>query len=298
MEELINELRKQGLMVYTIESITAGGIAAKLASVAGSSAWLYGGIICYNEQIKRDLGVTAPDIYTPECARQMADYGALAIEAQLARNDIVVLAITGKVFGESDIAVWNRGMIDSYHLEKTDLITDRVEYQAFARDVALGYLLATIQGKKYYLPDKYFRLNTDFIISALQDRYLAIIDSVGVLGHLDTFGVLFQQRMHININNTSRWFSKHMKLDDELNTLEGGKELLECAIKAMPTRINTVYLAVFSEFILVSYNGKVYHHIVDKNMNLKPLLQFALDFAGSIINPTNELSDNMEALEI
>lgn len=187
LEQLIKELKAQRLRVYTVESITAGGIAAHLASVAGSSAWLYGGIICYNEEIKRDLGVTAVDIYTPECARQMAECAALNLNKKYddspseikkiiinltddygltglvkdcfsMRNDIVILAVTGRVFGESDIAVWYKGVVSNYHLntitDNSSISNDignvnRVQYQARVRDIALAYLCSVIKGESY-----------------------------------------------------------------------------------------------------------------------------------------------------
>jgi PncC family amidohydrolase len=60
--------------VATAESCTAGRIATLLAKEPGASAFLRGGIVAYEEVIKRDLlRVTAPCIYSEETAIQMAD---------------------------------------------------------------------------------------------------------------------------------------------------------------------------------------------------------------------------------
>ena len=58
------QLVEKGLTVSTAESCTGGGIAARLTSVAGSSAYVRGGIIAYQNDVKVDLlGVNADTIY-------------------------------------------------------------------------------------------------------------------------------------------------------------------------------------------------------------------------------------------
>ena len=58
------QLIEKGLTVSTAESCTGGGIAARLTSVAGSSAYVRGGIVAYQNDVKVDLlGVTADTIY-------------------------------------------------------------------------------------------------------------------------------------------------------------------------------------------------------------------------------------------
>lgn len=58
------QLVAKGLTVSTAESCTGGGIAARLTSVAGSSAYVRGGIVAYQNDVKVDLlGVNADTIY-------------------------------------------------------------------------------------------------------------------------------------------------------------------------------------------------------------------------------------------
>lgn len=58
------QLVKKGLTVATAESCTGGGIAARLTSVAGSSAYVQGGIVAYQVEVKEKLlGVNADTIY-------------------------------------------------------------------------------------------------------------------------------------------------------------------------------------------------------------------------------------------
>ena len=49
------QLVKKGLTVATAESCTGGGIAARLTSVAGSSAYVRGGIVSYQNDVKESL---------------------------------------------------------------------------------------------------------------------------------------------------------------------------------------------------------------------------------------------------
>ena len=58
------QLIEKGLTVSTAESCTGGGIAARLTSVAGSSAYVRGGIVAYQNDVKVDLlGVDDGTIY-------------------------------------------------------------------------------------------------------------------------------------------------------------------------------------------------------------------------------------------
>jgi nicotinamide-nucleotide amidase len=62
-----------GRTVATAESCTAGRVAETLACVERASEFLRGGLVAYQEQVKRELlGVTAASVLTAEAAEQMA----------------------------------------------------------------------------------------------------------------------------------------------------------------------------------------------------------------------------------
>jgi PncC family amidohydrolase len=62
-----------GRRIATAESCTAGRIAETLACVTGAVDFLAGGVVAYQEAIKRSvLGVAAESILSLECAQQMA----------------------------------------------------------------------------------------------------------------------------------------------------------------------------------------------------------------------------------
>lgn len=62
-----------GRSVATAESCTAGRIAETLACVAGADEFLRGGLVAYQEPVKRQLlNVDAESVLSLECASQMA----------------------------------------------------------------------------------------------------------------------------------------------------------------------------------------------------------------------------------
>ena len=75
---LVRGLGERGLTLASAESLTAGRVAASVADVPGASAVLQGGVVAYQNRVKRQvLGVDAGLLETrgavdPETARQMA----------------------------------------------------------------------------------------------------------------------------------------------------------------------------------------------------------------------------------
>ena len=82
--------RAQGVTVIAAESVTAGSVGQALAAAGEASEWFAGSLVTYMDLTKRTiLGVEADDVFTAECARQMAA-GALR-----ASGAGVAVAITG-----------------------------------------------------------------------------------------------------------------------------------------------------------------------------------------------------------
>jgi nicotinamide-nucleotide amidase len=74
-----------GSSLATAESITAGRIARHLATVPGAEEFFRGGLVAYQEQVKRKvLGVEAPSIYCPRAACEMAAGAAQLLAASVA----------------------------------------------------------------------------------------------------------------------------------------------------------------------------------------------------------------------
>jgi PncC family amidohydrolase len=70
---LLESLKAHAVTVATAESLTAGLMASSLVDVPLFGAFVYGGAVVYNSDAKRQLlGVTVPDVYSRECAGEMA----------------------------------------------------------------------------------------------------------------------------------------------------------------------------------------------------------------------------------
>ncbi len=78
-EKLVQALVEKKLTCATAESCTGGGVGYGITGVSGSSAVFWGGVISYDNSVKRDvLGVPEEVLSTkgavsPECAAAMAE---------------------------------------------------------------------------------------------------------------------------------------------------------------------------------------------------------------------------------
>ena len=138
---------ERGRTVATAESCTAGLLGAALTSVPGSTAWYRGGLVVYDDELKRSLaGVRADTLAThgavsEHVARELA---AGASERCGADVGVALTGIAGPGGGSSDKPV---GLIhlaiqdgpDSLHW-KVRLIGDRETVRARAVVVALDRL--------------------------------------------------------------------------------------------------------------------------------------------------------------
>ena len=78
-EKLVRALVEKKMTCATAESCTGGGVGYEITGVPGSSAVFWGGVISYDNSVKRDvLGVPEEVLSTkgavsPECAAAMAE---------------------------------------------------------------------------------------------------------------------------------------------------------------------------------------------------------------------------------
>lgn len=102
-EQVLNALK--GKTLATAESCTGGGIGAAITAVSGSSAVYKGGIISYQNEIKRDLlGVSDTDIkkfgpVSSTVAEQMAVGALNALQADVAVSVTGLAGPGGDEFG-------------------------------------------------------------------------------------------------------------------------------------------------------------------------------------------------------
>ncbi len=101
--ELVTELSRRGLTLAIAESLTGGLLTAEFVRPPGASAVLFGGVVAYATELKRDvIGVDAELLAEhgpvhPEVARQLADRvrTALAVDGTPARLGLATTGVAG-----------------------------------------------------------------------------------------------------------------------------------------------------------------------------------------------------------
>ncbi len=102
LEKVFKVLKEKQFKLITAESITAGKIASSFVKTPGSSAVIWGGIICYDTEVKRRV-LQVPEetikqygVISQETATAMAE-GALAIfnQSNSKNTPCIAIAITG-----------------------------------------------------------------------------------------------------------------------------------------------------------------------------------------------------------
>lgn len=144
-----------GLHLMTAESCTGGAVGERLTSIPGSSAVFVGGIIAYDDRVKREmLGVPADLIsaggaVSEAVARAMASGGAERLGAELA---IAVTGIAGPAGGSAEKPV---GLVYIATAVEGDIVAHRYQFpgnrqeiRARASQAALYRLLQHLTRKR------------------------------------------------------------------------------------------------------------------------------------------------------
>ncbi len=151
-KRVIDAAVKRGLTVGTAESCTGGLIAATLTNVPGASAALWGGIVSYANEVKRDrLGVDeatlqAKGAVSEEVACQMAAGARSALSVDVAVSVTGIAGPGGAVPGKPVGTVWigvssAAGTFARLH----HFDGDRSSVRAQTVDAALGLMLEALE---------------------------------------------------------------------------------------------------------------------------------------------------------
>lgn len=71
--EIAAACRRTGATVAVAESLSCGAIVSAIGAGKDAGSWLRGGVVAYSVDVKRSLlGVTAEQLVSEECARQLA----------------------------------------------------------------------------------------------------------------------------------------------------------------------------------------------------------------------------------
>lgn len=92
-ERIADAVRDRGVTVAAAESVTAGNVAGALAAAPDASEWFAGSTVAYMTEAKRlVLGVTVDDVFTAECAIQLAEGASRVMDA---RTGVAVTGVGG-----------------------------------------------------------------------------------------------------------------------------------------------------------------------------------------------------------
>ena len=147
-EKLVGKLAEKGLTCATAESCTGGGVGSAITAVPGSSAVFWGGVISYDNSVKRNvLGVPDSVLATvgavsQECAAAMAEGARRLLKTDLA---VSVTGIAGPDGGTAEKPVglvwFGLATATGVKTESRVFSGDRAAVRAAAIEHALGLLL-------------------------------------------------------------------------------------------------------------------------------------------------------------
>ena len=124
-EKLVKALIEKKMTCATAESCTGGGVGYAITGVAGSSAVFWGGIISYDNSVKRDVLDVPTDVLatkgavSSECAAAMAEGARRRLKTDLA---VSITGIAGPGGGSAEKPV---GLVWFGLASKTGTITEK-----------------------------------------------------------------------------------------------------------------------------------------------------------------------------
>ena len=151
-EKLVETLAEKRMTCATAESCTGGGVGFAMTAVSGASAVFRGGIVSYDNSVKRDLLGVSPEILEREgavssaCAAQMADGVRRRMGTDLS---VSVTGIAGPGGGSAEKPVglvwFGVASLSGTRTEKMIFPGDREAVRAAAIEHALQLLLAAVR---------------------------------------------------------------------------------------------------------------------------------------------------------
>ena len=154
-ERLVGRLSEIGKTCGTAESCTGGGVGNAITSVAGASAVFWGGIISYDNSVKRDVLNVPKEVLetkgavSSECAAAMADGARRLLKTDFA---VSITGIAGPDGGSAEKPVglvWF-GIASSAGVKTESVIFSggRAEVRSGAVEHALGMILTAANGER------------------------------------------------------------------------------------------------------------------------------------------------------
>ena len=155
-EKLVKILTEKKMTCATAESCTGGGVGYTITGVSGASAVFWGGVISYDNSVKRDvLGVPEEVLATkgavsPECAAAMAEGARRLLKTDLAVS-LTGIAGPGGGTAEKPVGLVWFGLASGGSRSRATVITekkvfpgDREAVRTAAIEHALNLLLNAV----------------------------------------------------------------------------------------------------------------------------------------------------------
>ena len=153
-ERLVARLAELGKTCGTAESCTGGGVGFAITAVPGASAVFLGGVVSYDNRVKRDVLGVANEVLSmhgavsPECAEQMAAGARRVLGVDCA---VSVTGIAGPGGGSAEKPVglvwFGFALPSGVATEKRIFAGDRDAVRKAAVEHAIGSLLSRIEGE-------------------------------------------------------------------------------------------------------------------------------------------------------
>ncbi len=159
-EKLVRVLTEKKMTCATAESCTGGGVGYAITGVSGASAVFWGGVISYDNSVKRDvLGVPEEVLATKgavssECAAAMAEGARRLLKTNLAVS-LTGIAGPGGGTAEKPVGLVWFGLASGGSRSRATVITekkifpgDRESVRSAAIEYAMRLLLNAVATKK------------------------------------------------------------------------------------------------------------------------------------------------------
>lgn len=153
LEEQVGLLLKaRGATICTAESCTGGLIAHRLTNIAGSSAYVLGGVVAYDNRIKTELLHVREAILMAHGAVSEQTAHEMAVNARALFGADYALSVTGIAgpgggTAEKPVGLTYIGIAapDGVTVERHVWSSDRVGNKTASADAALALLLRTLE---------------------------------------------------------------------------------------------------------------------------------------------------------
>jgi nicotinamide-nucleotide amidase len=142
------KLQAAGATLSVAESATGGGLADRISSVPGSSAWFLGGLVTYSRKLKIELLGISPDLIDLHGPVSCEVTEAMATAARGRTGATWSIAVTGNAgpttdgdsAGLGDFYVGIAGPSETTVAQRVWPSPDRMRVRAFAAQLALDLL--------------------------------------------------------------------------------------------------------------------------------------------------------------